>query len=86
MIAGFTDISTSKVKWFRGLTGGNIRSVFDLSNDFFQKKEFFMKFRMTSLALGGRKDLFANRNGEYGENGEYGGRARQELHLDRKSE
>ena len=23
---------------------------------------------------------------EYGENGEYGGRARQELHLDRKSE
>ena len=41
---------------------------------------------MMSLALGGRKDLFANRNGEYGENGEYGGRARQELHLDRKSE
>ena len=50
------------------------------------KNEKKIGYGMTSLALGGRKDLFANRNGEYGENREYGGRARQELHLDRKSE
>ena len=57
-----------------------------MSSSFAEKNFFVFSKSMTSLALGGRKDLFANRNGEYGENGEYGGRARQELHLDRKSE